>query len=43
MSSFPPSKWEVRFVKDMHSMSCEAPDDDDDDDGGLHGAETGRG
>ena len=28
MSSFPPSKWEVRFVKDMHTMSCEALDDD---------------
>ena len=26
MSSFLPSKWEVRFVKDMHSMSCETTD-----------------
>ena len=26
MSSFPPRQWEVRFVKDMQSMSCEASD-----------------
>ena len=29
MSSFPPSRWEVRFVKDMLSMSCETPDRDE--------------
>ena len=29
MSSFPPSRWKVRFVKDMSSMSCETPDKDE--------------
>ena len=29
MSSFPPSRWEVRYVKDMPSMSCETPDRDE--------------
>ena len=29
MSSFPPSRWEVRFVKDMPSMSCETPNRDE--------------
>ena len=29
MSSFPPSRWEVRYVKDMASMSCESPDADE--------------
>ena len=25
MSSFPPKRWEVRFLKDMASLTCEAP------------------
>ena len=27
MSGFPPSKWEVRFLKDMHSLACQANED----------------
>ena len=25
MSSFPPKKWEVRYLKDMETLTCEAP------------------
>ena len=25
MSSFPPKKWEVRYLRDMQSLTCEAP------------------
>ena len=27
MSSFPPSKWEVRFLKDMRNLACNARED----------------
>ena len=26
MSSFPPKRWEVRYLKDMDTMTCEPPD-----------------
>ena len=29
MSSFPPRKWEVRFLKDMDSLSCPVPEDNE--------------
>ena len=29
MSSFPPRKWEVRFLRDMNSMACSDPDRED--------------
>ena len=29
MSSFPPRKWEVRFLRDMHSMACSDPKGED--------------
>ena len=27
MSGFPPSKWEVHYLKDMHSLACQANED----------------
>ena len=29
MSSFPPRKWEVRFLRDMNSMACSDPEGED--------------